>query len=340
MSINQQDTIIATNYNLDYQQQNIELQFAGLELAGHFKNLQYTINNNKDWITLSENILSLQLNSGKYIMQVRAVDVNGNISDIILTITFKIATPFWKAIWFWLLNATLAFAILFYFVQRRNKQRQYQKIVSIENQHRITEIEMQAIKAQINPHFVFNCLNSIKSLNYQKRYVEADNYTDKFSLLLRSTLTFSSEAKISLQDELDYIGNYIQLEQLRFGDKLQFDLKVDASVNTTAIQVPALILQPYVENAIRHGIGNLVKDNGLLFISIHQQNDCLEIIIDDNGVGIEKAMMINQSKPDYHQSKGMELNKRRAELHNITLEIQDKKNNSTGTQIILKIPLT
>ena len=338
--INQRDAIISTKYNLNYQQQNIQLQFAAIELSGHFKNLQYAINNNEEWITLNENLLSLQLNDGNHIVQIRAVDVNGNVGTEILTLQFKIATPFWKAIWFWLLNATLAFATIFYLVQKRNKQKQQQLLAAIENQHRITEIEMQAIKAQINPHFVFNCLNSIKSLNYQKRYVEADNYTDKFSLLLRSTLTFSSEAKISLQDELDYIVNYIQLEQLRFGDKLQFDLKVDASVITTAIQVPALILQPYVENAIRHGIGNLVKGNGLLFISIHQQNDYLKIIIDDNGVGIEKAMMINQSKPDYHQSKGMELNKRRAELHNIILIIEDKKNNETGTRITLKIPLT
>ncbi len=338
--INQRDTILSNEYQLHYNQQNIQLQFAGIELGGHFKNLQYSINNSKDWITLNENVLSLQLNSGKHIVQLRAVDVNGNVSDKILTLQFTIATPFWKEAWFWLLNTALAFAILFYFVQRRNKQKQQQQIAVIENQQRITEIEMQAIKAQINPHFVFNCLNSIKSLNYQKRYEEADKYTDKFSQLLRSTLEFSTEAKIPLQDELEYIVNYVQLEQLRFGEKLQFDLQIAESLDTNTIYVPALILQPYVENAIKHGIGNLVKETGLLSIRIHQNNNLLVIIIDDNGVGIEQSTLINESKANYHQSKGMELNKRRATLHNIELDIAEKKNTGSGTCVTLKIPLT
>lgn len=340
VSINQRDTIISTKYNLSYNQQNIQLQFAGIELGGHFKNLQYTINNNKEWITLNDNLLSLQLNNGKHIVQIRAVDVNGNVGTEILIVEFTIATPFWKAIWFWLLNTVLAFAILFYLVEKRNKQKQQQQIAAIENQQHITEIEMQAIKAQINPHFVFNCLNSIKSLNYQQRYAEADNYTDKFSQLLRSTLEFSSEAIITLKEELEYIINYVQLEQLRFGDKLQFEVKIDQSINTNNIQVPSLILQPYVENAIRHGIGNLIKENGRLTISISEQKNYLQIIIDDNGVGIEQANMINKAKPNYHQSKGMELNKRRAELHNISFDILDKKEIEKGTRITLKIPLT
>ncbi len=337
--INQKDTIINNNYQLKYNQQNIQLQFAGIELGGNFKNLLYSINNNNEWITLNENLLSLQLDNGKHIVQLRAVDGNGNVSDKILTLEFTIATPFWKAIWFWLLNTVFAFAIIFYFVQKRNKQKQQQQIAVIENQQHIAEIEMQAIKAQINPHFVFNCLNSIKSLNYQQRYAEADNYTDKFSQLLRSTLEFSSEAIITLKEELDYIINYVQLEQLRFGDKLQFDVKINESINTNTIQVPSLILQPYVENAIRHGIGNLIKEIGRLTISISQQKNYLEIIIDDNGVGVEQANLINKAKPDYHQSKGMELNKRRAELHNISFDIFDKKDIEKGTRITLKIPL-
>jgi sensor histidine kinase YesM len=340
VTINQQDTNIATNYNLNYNQQNIELQFAGIELGGHFKSLQYTINNNSDWITLTENVLSLQLSNGKHLIQVRAIDVNGNISDKILTIAFKIATPFYKALWFWLLCFTSVFGIAFYFIQKRNKQNQQQKLDALENKQRLAQIEMQAIKAQINPHFIFNCLNSIKSLNYQQRYAEADSYTDKFSTLLRNVLDFSSHQTISLEQELNYIKNYIELEQLRFGEKLQFELTIDSIINQKNIQIPALLLQPYIENAIRHGIGNLVNEKGILKLNIAQQVNFLIVLIDDNGVGREKAMLINTKKIDYHQSKGTELSNRRLELYNIECLVIDKKNEdemSIGTCVQLKI---
>ncbi len=340
VTINQRDTNIATNYNLNYNQQNIELQFAGIELGGHFKTLQYIINNNADWITLTENVLALQLSNGKHHIQVRAIDVNGNISNKILTIVFKIATPFYKALWFWLLCFASIFGIAFYFIQKRNKQNHQQKLDALENKQRLAQIEMQAIKAQINPHFIFNCLNSIKSLNYQERYAEADSYTDKFSILLRNVLDFSSQQTISLEQELDYIKNYVELEQLRFGEKLQFELSIDSIINQKNIQIPALLLQPFVENAIRHGIGNLVKEKGVLKLNIVQQDNYLIVSIDDNGVGREKAMQLNKNKIDYHQSKGIALSNRRLELYNIECLVIDKKSDnsdSAGTCIKLKV---
>jgi LytS/YehU family sensor histidine kinase len=118
----------------------------------------------------------------------------------------------------------------------------------------MTELEMQALKAQINPHFVFNCLNSIKGFIYDKDYQQADKYLDKFSELMRSTIDNSDAAIISLKDEILYLDNYLLLEKLRFEEQFEYRIFIDPSLDKENIYVPAMLLQPYVENAIRHGI--------------------------------------------------------------------------------------
>jgi len=202
---------------------------------------------------------------------------------------------------------------------------------------------MQALKAQINPHFVFNCLNSIKGFIYDRDFLQADKYLDKFSELLRSTLDNSSSSIISLQDEISYLDNYLQLEKLRFDDKFDYFVAVEAAVDKANSYVPAMLLQPYVENAIRHGIRHLQNKKGQISISIGRMNDQLICTINDNGVGRDKAATLRNQLHTEYQSRGMQLSKRRAELYNIEQEIIDKKDSNgtaTGTTIILKIPLS
>jgi hypothetical protein len=322
IKINQHDTIIAKKYSLAAHQKNIELQFAGVELNGHFKNLQYKIDNEK-WIELANTILNLQLVNGRHQLQVRAVDVNGNISTNVFNLFVEVATPFFKTFWFWLILLSLISALIVFVIVKYNKQKSEQKLLTLQNNQRLVQIEMQAIKAQINPHFIFNCLNSIKSLNFQQRYKEADDYTDKFSELLRNVLDYSGEQTITLEKELQYIKNYVALEQLRFGDKLQFNICIHSSLNISSIQIPALLLQPYVENAIKHGIGNLIDKEGKLKIDIDTQNEKLRIRISDNGVGVAYANSLNSINQPMHISKGMYLTNKRNELYAIETKIED-----------------
>lgn len=201
---------------------------------------------------------------------------------------------------------------------------------------------MQALKAQINPHFVFNCLNSIKGFIYDKDYTQADKYLDKFSELMRSTIDNSDAAIISLQDEMDYLDNYLQLEQLRFEDKFDYRIHVDSAVNKEMVYVPAMLLQPYVENAIRHGMRFLENKKGLISITAAIQNNLLVCEIDDNGIGREKAVELKSKMHIEYQSRGMNISRRRAELYHIGQEVIDKKDsigNAAGTTIIVKIPL-
>jgi LytS/YehU family sensor histidine kinase len=201
---------------------------------------------------------------------------------------------------------------------------------------------MQALKAQINPHFIFNCLNSIKGFIYDKDYKQADRYLDRFAELMRSTIDNSDASIISLKDEMHYLDNYLQLEKLRFEDKFEYRINTYISVDIEKVFVPAMLLQPYVENAIRHGMRSLENRQGQINITAKIENNVLVCAIDDNGIGREKAAVLKSRMHIEYQSKGMNISKRRAELYNIEQEIIDKKDengNAAGTTIIVKIPL-
>jgi LytS/YehU family sensor histidine kinase len=229
-----------------------------------------------------------------------------------------------------------------FILQRRGRQIQQKAVEKVLTEKKLGELEMQALKAQINPHFVFNCLNSIKGFIYDRDFKQADKYLDKFSELLRSTLDNSSSSIISLHDEISYLDNYLQLEKLRFDDRFEYAINIDKSIDIKEALVPAMLLQPYVENAIRHGIGHLENKKGIITISVRKEQKQLICEIEDNGVGREKAIALRGELHTEYQSRGMQLSKRRAELYGIEQEIVDKKDeggNATGTIIILRIPI-
>lgn len=343
VKVNQRDTAILSNYNLGYDQQNIQLQFAAIELGGHFKHLEYTINNNQQWLILNEPILNLQLNSGHYTIQVRAIDVNGNRSSKILLLEFHVASPFWKTFWFWFLIAFGLLGLIVYYVQQRAVKKRTALLEKLASEKLMQDLEMQSIKAQMNPHFVFNCLSSIKSLNYQQKNEEAGIFIDRFSMLMRNTLDYAAENTISLQSELNYIDNYLALEQLRFGSKLAWEIKLAPGIDAHSIQVPSLFLQPYVENAVKHGIHHLLDDQGMIKIDIRMVHGELVIMIDDNGVGRVAASTINEKNVQYHLSRGMQLMAKRERIYHIQTTINDKKDDSgkaIGTCVIIRIPVT
>ncbi|MBK6937386.1 MAG: histidine kinase [Chitinophagaceae bacterium] len=262
-------------------------------------------------------------------------------STQITQINFRIKTPFWRNPIFWTILALVIFGIILYLQQLRNKRRQEAALIKLQTEKRITELEMQALKAQINPHFVFNCLNSIKGFIYEKDYRQADKYLDKFSELMRSTIDNSDAAIISLSDEIKYLDNYLQLEKLRFSDKFEYTVAVDSMIDKDIYFVPAMLLQPYVENAIRHGMRFLEERKGQITIIAKREKEYLVLEIDDNGIGREKASVLKSRQHTEYQSRGMTISKRRAELYSIQQEIVDKRDeagNSTGTTIIIKIP--
>jgi LytS/YehU family sensor histidine kinase len=206
------------------------------------------------------------------------------------------------------------------------------------------ELEAKALRSQMDPHFIFNCMNSIKALIQQKEEDRAVSYLTTFSKLLRTILQNADKREITLFDEIETCRLYAQLESMRFGNKFIYNFYVDKTLDLKSVQVPALILQPFIENAIWHGI--MPKEGeGCIKVSIEKRGDSICCIIDDNGIGRELSLK-NKFKHQEatHQSKGVKLTQSRLDLDNAlnhrdaTVETIDKKEgNGTacGTTVIL-----
>ena len=340
VSINSKPAELKELYTLNYDENNITIVFSGVDLTGFIPLFEYNVNNGK-W-ERTEKIELKKLPPGIYTIKIRAIRRDGKPSNNVASLEFEIKPAFWQSSWFWILLVGALLAAVLYLQQSRNKQKQKIVLEKVLTEKRMTELEMQALKAQINPHFVFNCLNSIKGFIYDKDYAQADKYLDKFSELMRSTIDNSDASIISLKDEIIYLDNYLLLEKLRFEDQFEYLLQIDPSLDKVNVFVPAMLLQPYVENAIRHGIRFLENKKGLIQIKAEQETGYLVCSIDDNGIGREKASQLKSRQHIEYQSKGMHISKRRAELYHIKQEVIDKKDiegNSLGTTIIVKIPL-
>jgi LytS/YehU family sensor histidine kinase len=227
------------------------------------------------------------------------------------------------------------------------EQKQDAEIVLRNTQQKMAEIEMQALRAQMNPHFIFNCLNSINRYIVKSDQATASLYLTRFAKLIRLILDNSNSQYISLSSELEALRLYIEMESIRFEKQFTYSIIVDEDVSPDYIYVPPLIIQPFVENAIWHGL--LHKETaGHLSISFSTKvPNVLQCIVEDNGIGRDKAKELKSKSTSTKKSLGMKLTEDRLALLNkqtmleATAEILDLKDitgQATGTKVILKIP--
>jgi len=212
---------------------------------------------------------------------------------------------------------------------------------------KVSEIEMRALRAQMNPHFLFNVLNSIKLYMVKNDSQNAAAYLTKFSRLIRLILNNSKSKMVLLSKELDALKLYIELEQLRFNNKFDFEMKINDDVDTDFFEIPPMILQPFIENAIWHGLMHKVDGKGMLSIKIDENNENIEIIITDNGIGRDKAQSIKTRSPTKHQSFGMKITSDRIDIVNhiydtkASVEVIDLKDiygKPKGTKVVINLP--
>ncbi len=257
-------------------------------------------------------------------------------------------SSFLKSYFFSLFPVMLTFSgwvliyFLYHYVNRvRNEEQQ-----KIEYKVQMIELEARALRAQMNPHFIFNCLNSIKSLIQDGHQDKSVTYLTTFSKLIRTLFQNADKKEISLYDEVETCRLYLQLEAMRFDAKFSYSINIDEQVDMKSIQIPALIIQPFIENAIWHGI--VPKGSGgTVTLNITAKNEALEICIDDNGIGRE-ASLDNKAKTHVtHNSKGLNLTQSRLELDNllrdrnaqiIFTDKKDEKGNAAGTNVIISFP--
>jgi PAS domain S-box-containing protein len=208
----------------------------------------------------------------------------------------------------------------------------------------LSEMKLMALRSVMSPHFIFNVLNSIQYFIAKNDRLNAINYLSTFSKLVRSVLTHSINNKIKLSEEVELLKNYVQLELTRFEQKFDFNLEVSTKLMLDEIELPSLLIQPYVENAIMHGLYNK-KEKGTLWLRIDEKNNLLTFEIEDNGVGRTAAMKLKENALSSHKSMGIKLTEERLRLinqhQNTTLEIEDlvTGNSPSGTRVRISIDL-
>lgn len=209
------------------------------------------------------------------------------------------------------------------------------------------ESQLKALRAQMNPHFVFNCLNSIQECIVTKKYNEASAYLNKFAKLLRQVLNRSGKLLIAIEDEAEILTLYLELEQMRFDHGFQYEMHIDPDLEADDILMPSMFLQPFVENALWHGLMHKQGDRKLCIGFFKTSEDIFTCIIEDNGIGRKKSAELKEHKVLAHgyASKGMKMNAERLEIlrhqqYHASMEIIDLYDNTgepSGTKVIVEL---
>lgn len=285
------------------------------------------------------------LSPGYYTLEVVGRDLNGQEITPVFAQSLQVRRPYWMTWWFLggvsiLIVGALVLAYRFRIGQVRKAERLRKSFLQ-----QIQELEVKALRAQMNPHFMFNCLNSIRNLMLKDEQDDAVEYITKFARLLRLILQHSKQDMITLQEELEGLELYLELEKLRLDEKLTYSIEVDATIQPNLQQLPPMICQPYVENAIWHGLLNK-NGGGTVVIKAAEENETLVISIEDDGVGRQMAQEIeSRNQTAKRKSYGMSLIKDRLNIMrdwkhvDTTVEIQDLYQNNlpSGTRVILKL---
>ncbi|MES2513510.1 MAG: histidine kinase [Bacteroidota bacterium] len=212
--------------------------------------------------------------------------------------------------------------------------------LAVKNQNK--KISLQSLRREMNPHFIFNSLNSVNQFIAQNKEIEANKYLTAYSSLMRNMMENSSKDFIPLQKELEQLKKYLELEHLRFNDKFEYTISIDEDLDTDSVSIPNMLLQPHLENAIWHGL-RYKETKGMLMLTVKNRGETIEISIDDNGIGIEKSKELKTTNQKVHQSIGIKnINERIAllnDLYKIHIRcIVNSKPDHTGTTVILQIP--
>ena len=331
--------------SLDYSKSSITFNFTAIEYNNPEKiSFSYMLQGfDNNWIEAGNKRSAdyTNLPGGEFIFKVKAYNSSGLSSEQVAGFRIKIIPPFWKTWWFFgliLLSVSVISILISRWLLRRK-----QEFTKMNEQ--VARVELASLRSQMNPHFIFNSLNSIHKYIWENKPEDASEYLTKFSKLVRMILENSKEKEIPLSKELESLQLYIELEHRRCNSKFDYSITVDPSIDSSNVLIPSMIIQPYVENAIWHGLVQK-NGNGILTISIVQDTKQITCTIEDDGIGRKKAAVIKAQKQDIHKSLGMDITAERLHLlsressANATVQIIDiEEGTRTGTKVILQLPL-
>lgn len=299
---------------------NISFQFDGIYMTNP-ESLRYSYfleGFSTDWTPASKNPTAsfTNLPPGEYIFKFRVNNGTNNTSEI-FTLSIEVTPPFYRTWWFYLIVALTLTLIILSIDRARQKSldsRNYQ--VKLEFQNKLSKLEQQSLNASMNRHFIFNALNSIQYYINSSDTKSANKYLSRFAKLIRKNLdsSYHKDGMVALSDEVERLKLYLDLESMRFKDRFIYSINVDEEVETEVLKVPAMFLQPFVENSIIHGVLPIKDRMGEIEVNITEHMDHIRIEIKDNGVGIESSRSSKKEDPERHQSQGMLIAKGRIEL--------------------------
>ena len=338
IKVNNSKVSLTQSQNFEYTQNNFKFNFTGISY-GSKQNIHYRyrlVGYTDDWNEKkSREVEYINLPGGNYTFEVEARDVNGKLSDNVARYTFTIMSPFWESVWFISLLAFTGLSIIWGFNFLRVRQIRKKSELELK----MSDLRLKALHSQINPHFLSNALSSIQYYVINNNAEKAASYLSKFSKLMRSILNSSYAESICLQDEIDAITWYVELESSRFNDKIILKVELNNIKEARDIIIPSMLIQPFIENAIYHGIAP--KGEGVInLLFFRKDNSFLECIIEDDGLGI-KSSKINSNRGK--ESKGMSIIEKKIDilrsLKNKSIEIKfNQVSEQGGTRIELIMP--
>ena len=330
-----------SNQLFSYKENSITFSYTGINYnQGQQNNYACMLEGfDQDWkYTGTERKINyMNLPPGKYTFKVKSANHQGEWNEEAATFTFEITPPFWQQWWFRILLICAVVFSIFYLIKRREASIQKESKIKLQ----MSELRMQALRAQMNPHFIFNSLNSIQNYILSNNTIDAAGYLSKFAKLMRRILDQSKHNFLPLGEVMETLKLYVEIEAFRFNNEFSYSFEVEDDDDLLDAKIPPMLLQPFVENAILHGLMPKQGDKKLL-ISCRRVKNNVEIIIDDNGIGR------TQHDPKAgHESQGEKLtagmleSMQQMQHTKATLEIIDKTENeiATGTTVKLILPL-
>jgi hypothetical protein len=303
---------------------------------------------NNEWLTDNERkAVFTNVPDGSYVFEARLQNKDDHTIVATLSFPLTIIPPFWRRTWFRALSVIIVLLIIsgFYFmhIQRIRKE----AALKTKFNKQIANMELNTLRAQMNPHFLFNSLNSIRHKIISNEPEEADKYLVKFSRLVRQVLNNSRKQLITLRDELETLELYVNLESSRFEHKFKYITNIADDIDTQKLSIPPILIQPFVENAIWHGLMQK-EEGGSVILSITKSDSALQIVIEDDGIGRKKATALKSKTAQKRQSMGIEITGNRMEiiekLYDIPcsseiIDLFHDDGTSAGTRIVLTLPL-
>lgn len=303
---------------LPYDSNSVDFNFSAIDFKS-IGNIQFSYRLkglNDEWQFTKQNSVRYEsLSPGIYSFEVKAKNAFGNWSLGVQKYTFEIQAPWWQRNWFRAICFVSGSILLFVFLKKILSIRHQKELESLLQKKQVTELELRAIKAQINPHFLFNALNSIQCFINDGNNELADEYLSRLANLLRETLEFSSKTEVSIAEEVDFLENYLSLEKLRFDEHFTYSINCEPKPYIYNVPIPPMVLQPHIENALRHGLKQKQGQSKLLSIKMRLVDKQLICEIEDNGVGRKKSAEFKKIQYKNYTSKGTLLSESKLNMY-------------------------